>query len=259
MGRIDGRIVAITGAGDGIGKACARRFASEGAKVFLISRTRSKLDAVVEEIQAAGGVAACAAADLSKPEQCEKAFAALMAAYGRCDTLVNAAGVGYSWAEKNPGSMNETVTTTPENWREVIAINLDSVFYMCRLAIPQMQKQKAGAIVNVASIWGTIGAADAHAYTAAKGAMINFTRSLCVAYARFGVRSNVLAPGFVDTAMVRSVMSVFDDPVTAESITPMARAGTPEEMAYAALFLGSDESSYCNGMVLVADGGTTAR
>lgn len=259
MGRVNGKVVAVTGAGDGIGKATAKLFAREGAKVFLISRTASKLAAVAAEIQAAGGSAAWAAADLSTPEGAETAFHALMAAYGRVDTLINAAGVGYSWAEKSPGSMNETTTTTPEKWREVMAINLDSIFYMCRLAIPQMQKQKGGAIVNVASIWGTIGAADAHAYTATKGAIINYTRSLCIAYAKDNIRSNTLAPGFVDTPMVKSVMGWFDDPVTAEAVSPARRAGTPDEMAYACLYLGSDESSYCNGMILVADGGSTAR
>lgn len=256
MGRVSGKVVAITGAGDGIGKATAKMFAREGAKVFLISRTVSKLEAVAAEI---GGGTKFAAADLSTPEGADRAFAGLMSAHGRVDTLINAAGVGYSWQEKSPGSMNESVTTTPEKWREVMAINLDSIFYMCRLAIPQMQKQGGGVIVNIASIWGMLGAPDAHAYTATKGAIINYTRSLCVSYAKDGIRANTLCPGFVDTAMVASVMGWFNDPVTAEAVSPAKRAGTPEEMAYACLYLGSDESGYCNGSVLVADGGTTAR
>ena len=259
MGRVSGKVVAVTGAGDGIGKAAAKMFAREGAKVFLISKTASKLEAVAKEIQAAGGTAAFHAADVSKPEECEKAVAAAIAAFGRIDTLINGAGVGYSWAEKSPGSMNETVTTPPDKWREVMSINLDSVFYMCRCVIPHMQKQKHGAIVNIGSIWGMCGAPDAHAYTATKGAIINYTRSLCVTYAKDGIRTNTLAPGFVDTKMVASVMGWFDDPATAESVSPARRAGTPEEMAYACLFLGSDESAYCNGSILVADGGSTAR
>ncbi|HKY90641.1 MAG TPA: SDR family oxidoreductase, partial [Nevskiaceae bacterium] len=187
MGRVTGKVVAVTGAGDGIGKAAAKMFAREGAKVFLISRTAAKLEAVANEIKAAGGTAAWHAADVSKPDQCEKAVNALIAEYGRCDTLINGAGVGYSWAEVSPGSMNETTTTTPEKWREVMSINLDSLFYMCRLVIPHMHKNKHGSIVNIGSIWGMCGAPDAHAYTATKGAIINYTRSLCVTYAKDGI------------------------------------------------------------------------
>lgn len=259
MGRVSGKVALVTGAGDGIGKATSIMFAKEGATVFLVSRTASKLEAVAAEIRKAGGKAEFYAADVSNPAECEKAVNATIAAFGRIDILINGAGVGYSWAEKSPGSMNETTTTTPEKWREVMAINLDSIFFMCRLVIPHMQKQKKGSIVNIGSIWGMCGAPDAHAYTATKGAIINYTRSLCVTYAKDGIRTNTLAPGFVDTKMVASVMGWFDDPVVGESVSPAKRAGTPEEMAYACLYLGSDESGYCNGSVLVADGGSTAR
>lgn len=259
MGRVEGKVVAITGASAGIGKACMQLFAREGAKLFGISRTQSKLEKTVAEIAATGAEVRCAAADLSSAEGAEEAVKVLLDAYGRVDILINNAGVGYSWAEKSPGSMNDTVTTPPDKWREVMSINLDSLFYMCRLVVPQMQKQKSGSIVNVASMWGFVGAADAHAYTASKGAIINYTRSLCVAYAKDGIRSNTVCPGFVDTDMVNSVMPLFKDPATAEAMCPMARAATPEEIAYACLYLGSNESSYCNGTTLVADGGTLTR
>lgn len=259
MGRVQDKVVLITGAGDGIGKATARLYAREGARVFCVSRTASKLQAVVDEIKAAGGDAAFVAADLSVPDGAQAAFDGVMKAYGRVDILINAAGVGYSWQEKSPGSMNDTATCEPEKWREVMAINLDSLFYMCRLAIPQMQAQKAGSIVNVASIYGMIGVPNAHAYTATKGAIINYTRSLAVSYVKDGVRSNCLCPGFIDTGMVASVTPLFKDPAVGETITPMCRPGTPEEMAYACLYLGSDEAGYCNGTILVADGGSTAR
>lgn len=260
MGRISGKVALITGAGDGIGKATARLFAREGAKVFCVSRTASKLETVVAEIRAAGGEAAYAAADLAQAGDADAAVAAAMAAYGRVDILINAAGVGASWEEQSPGSMNDTTTTTPEKWREVMAINLDSVFFLCHAVIPHMQKQKAGAIVNVASIYGLIGVSRFHTYTATKGAIINYTRSLAVAYIADGIRSNCLCPGYINTGMIAAYVPVFfNDPVTARQFSPAGRPGTPEEMAYACLFLGCDESSYCNGTVLVADGGTVAQ
>lgn len=259
MGRLQGKVAVITGAGAGIGRACALLFAREGAKVFAVGRTQSKLDAVVEEIKKAGGTAASASGDLSKPEDCDKIFAKLWDTFGRVDTLINNAGVGYSWAKESPGSMNDTATCSPEKWREVMGINLDSLFYMNRLAIPNMQKNGGGSIVNVASIWGMMGAADAHAYTAAKGAIINYSRSLCVAYAKDKIRANTLCPGWVATGMVESVLHWFEDPKTAAAVCPSARPADPMEIAHVALFLASDEASYCNGAVFVADGGTLAQ
>jgi NAD(P)-dependent dehydrogenase (short-subunit alcohol dehydrogenase family) len=259
MGRVSSKVALITGAGDGIGRATAELFASEGASVFCVSRTASKLEAVVAGIEAAGGRAAYAAADLSRFEGAQQAFDAAMKAHGRIDILVNAAGVGYSWEEKSPGSMAETATCAPEKWREVMAINLDSLFYMCRLVVPQMQAQGRGSIVNVASIYGMMGVPNAHAYTASKGAIINYTRSLAVTYIKDGIRSNCLCPGFVDTGMVASVTPLFKDPAVAKAISPAARPGTPREMAYACLYLGSDEASYCNGSILVADGGSLSQ
>lgn len=259
MGRVSNKVVIITGAGAGIGKACAELFAREGAKVFAIGRTKSKVDAVAAELRAKGHEAGSAGADLSDFASSKAAFDEAMKQFGRVDILINSAGVGYSWDTVSPGSMNDTVTCEPEKWNEVININLGSIFNMCKLAVPVMQKNGGGSIVNVASIWGMLGAGDAHAYTASKGAIINYTRSLCIAYAKDHIRANSLCPGFVDTNMVKKVMGWFDDPVTADAISPAGRAARPEEMAYAALFLGSDESSFCNGSSLVADGGSTAR
>jgi NAD(P)-dependent dehydrogenase (short-subunit alcohol dehydrogenase family) len=122
-----------------------------------------------------------------------------------------------------------------------------------------MLKQGKGSIVNVASISGLFGMPTAHTYCAAKGGVINLTRAMATTYAKDGVRTNCMCPGYTDTPMIQSVMGVFDDPVVAAQITPMARAGTPEEMANGCLFLASDEASYCNGTILVIDGGTAAR
>lgn len=259
MARMKDKVALITGAGTGVGRACMEIFAKEGAKVVGVSRTQANLDETLASVTQAGGEARVVAADLATPEGAQKAVNETLGAFGRIDVLVNSAGVGYSYQDTHPGTMEDTVNTTPEAWREVLAINLDSGFYMCRLVIPEMQKNGGGSIVNVTSISGYQGLAGAHTYTAAKAGMINLTRSLCVAYAKDGVRANAIAPGFIATKMVEAFLPMFEDQAVAESITPMSRPGTPEEMAYGCLYLASDEASYCNGTVLTIDGGTTAR
>ena len=259
MDRLKGKVALITGAGTGVGRASMKLFAAEGAKVVGVSRTKSNLDESLTQVEAAGGEGHVVAADLSKPDGAEKAMAEALKTYGRVDILVNSAGVGYSWLEKSPGSMGPVDDTTPEKWAEVMAINLDSVFHMCRLAIPHMKKQGGGSIVNVTSISGFQGLPVAHTYTAAKGAAINLTRSLAITYCGDNIRVNCIAPGFIDTPMVADVMGLFNDPAMADRLTPMKRPGTPEEMAFGCLYLASDEASYCQGTVLVIDGGTTAR
>lgn len=259
MGRMSGKVVIVTGAGSGVGQAAMVLFAREGAQVVGVSRTRANLEQTLGQVRDAGGKGSIIAADLSIDASCEQVVRETLERHGRIDSLVHAAGVGYSWMEKSPGSMGDVLNTTPEAWREVIAINLDSCFYMCRHVVPHFVRQGHGTIVNVSSISGYQGLASAHTYTAAKAGMINLTRSLCVAYAAKGVRANCLAPGFIATPMVASVLHLFDDPAVAERITPMQRPGTAMEMAYGCLYLASDESSYCNGTVLTIDGGTTAR
>ena len=259
MGRLDGKVAIITGAGSGVGRACMVRFAAEGAKVVGVGRTQATLDETLAMVRAAGNDGLMVAADLSHDDSGDVVVAAALVALGRIDILVHAAGVGYSWMEKSPGSMNAIDQTEPDKWREVIGINLDACYLMCRAVIPAMREAGGGSIVTVASISGFQGLGSAHAYTAAKGGVINLTRSMCVSYAAENIRANCVAPGFIDTPMVASVLDIFKDPDVADRITPMRRPGTPEEMANGCLFLASDEASYCNGAVLVIDGGTTAR
>jgi NAD(P)-dependent dehydrogenase (short-subunit alcohol dehydrogenase family) len=254
-----GKVVIVTGAGTGVGQAVMQLFAKEGAQVLGVSRTQANLEKTLASVEAAGGQGSILAADLADDGACRRVVDTAVQRYGRIDCLVHSAGVGYSWGDKSPGTMADVVNTTPEAWREVMGINIDACFYMCRHVIPEFLKQGGGSIVNVASISGLQGLAGAHTYTAAKGAMINLTRSLCVAYAAQGVRANCIAPGFIDTPMVASVLNIFDDPAVANAITPMRRPGTPMEMAHGCLYLASDEASYCNGSVLTIDGGTTAR
>jgi NAD(P)-dependent dehydrogenase (short-subunit alcohol dehydrogenase family) len=260
MARLDGKVALITGAGSGVGRAAMRIFAAEGAKVVGVSRTRAALDETLAAVRAAGGTGAVVAADLATEAGAQAAMDGCTDAFGRIDILVHAAGVGYSWMEKSPGSMNAIHDTTLDKWNEVIGINLTSAFLMSKLAVNRMRAQGGGgAIVLVSSISGFQGLGAAHTYCAAKGGMINLTRAMCVAYAMDGIRTNCVAPGFIDTPMVASVLNLFDDPAMADRLTPMQRPGTPDEMAYGCLYLASDEASYTNGSVLVIDGGTTAR
>jgi NAD(P)-dependent dehydrogenase (short-subunit alcohol dehydrogenase family) len=258
-GRVNNKITIITGAGTGIGRACFELFAREGATVVGVSRTQANLDSALSDVKAAGGQGMVLAKDLSKVESADEIVAATLKAYGRIDILVHSASVGWSWGDKSPGSMLPLAETSPEKWREVIGFNLDAAAYINRVCLIQMLKQGKGSIVNVASISGMVGMPTAHTYCAAKGGVINLTRSISTAYAKDGIRANAVCPGYTDTPMIAPVMGLFDDNAVASQLTPMARAGTPMEMAYGCLYLGSDEASYCNGTILVIDGGTTAR
>jgi len=257
--RLESKVALITGAGTGVGRACMRIFAAEGATVIGAGRTQSSLDESVANARVGGGTAESIPADISSEDACEQLVADSIARHGRIDILVHAASVGYSWAQRSPDSMNDVATTPLDKWREVMGINLDGYFLMTRAVIPGMKAAGGGSIVGVASISGFLGLPVAHAYCAAKAGIINLTRSMCVAYAKDNIRVNCIAPGFIDTPMVASVLNAFDDPVVAEQLTPMRRPGTPEEMANGCLYFASDESSYCNGSVLVIDGGTSAR
>lgn len=261
MGRLQGKVAIITGAGSGIGRSCMELFAREGAQVVGCSRTQSNLDETLGLVDRAGGDGLVVAVDLSKPEGAKRLVEAAIEKYGRIDVLLNGAGIGYSWEhiQGHAGTMGSVTETSPESWRSVMAVDLDSIFYMCRLVIPHMQKAGAGSIINISSILGLKGNPDAHAYTAAKGAIVNLTRSLCSTYALEGVRANCVCPGYIDTPMIESHLHLFQDEATADRFCAMRRTGTPEEVAFGCLYLASDEASYTNGSVMTIDGGTTAR
>jgi len=174
--------------------------------------------------------------------------------------LVNNAGVGWQYGIDNPGTMAGIHESSLENWRAIIGgVDLEGYFLMIHETLPKMLDQGAGSIVNVASMGGVTGLYDAHAYTAAKGAIVNLTRSMAISYGKDGVRTNAVCPGFVDTPMIAPVINVFDDKETAAALSPLARPAKPSEIANALLFFASDEASYCNGSVLMVDGGCTAR
>lgn len=259
MGRVQDKVAMITGAGTGIGRACMEMFASEGATVFGVSRTMANLEQTLALVESAGGKGSVFSADLSDPDRAEAAVNQCITEYGRIDILINAAGIGYSMKDTMPGSMDPIDTTPIEMWREVMSINLDSVFYVSRLVVRQMKKQQSGSIVNVSSIFGMGGAPDAHTYTATKGAIINLTRSMSVAYVDDNIRVNSVAPGFVTTQMVEIVLDQLFSPENPKLVAPMGRPATTKEVAYACLYLASDEASYCTGTILAVDGGGSAR
>ncbi|GHC24919.1 short-chain dehydrogenase [Gemmobacter nanjingensis] len=259
MGRLDGKVALITGAGSGVGRAAAAIFAREGARVTGVSRTAAALEETGALLRQNGHDFGHSAQDISLAPGAEAAMAAVLAQHGRIDILLNAAGVGYSWQRQSPGSMEDVAATDPAKWDEVMRINLTSCYLMSRLAVQQMRRQGGGgALVHVASVSGFRGLPRAHAYCAAKAGMINLSNAMSCAYVAEGIRSNVVAPGYIATGMVESLLEGFDDPAQARQMSPMQRPGRPEEIAAGCLFLASDEASYCSGSVLVIDGGMTA-
>jgi NAD(P)-dependent dehydrogenase (short-subunit alcohol dehydrogenase family) len=259
MGRLDGKVAVVTGAGSGVGRATMVLFAREGAQVAGASRTQSNLDETMQMVEKEGGQGVVVAADLSTDEGAQRLINTAVESFGGIDILVNCAGVGWSFGVEYEGTMAPLDATTPEQWSEVVGINLGAMFLCSRQAIPHMRKRGGGSIVNISSVAGTRSLVDAHAYVACKGAINSVTRSMAQAYVRDGIRTNTVAPGFIDTPMIAPVMGAFDDPVIADLLCPMGRAAQPEEIANCVLFFASDESSYCNGAILEVDGGTTCR
>ena len=258
--RLEGKVAIITGASSGIGRATAEAFGREGAKVVVTARREEKLRETVAAIEAAGSEGLVAAADLEDTSSADRVVKLAADAFGRVDILVSNAGVGWQYGIDHPGTMAGIHEASLENWRAIIGgVDLEGYFLMIHAALPKMLAQGSGAIVNVASMGGITGLYDAHAYTAAKGALVNLTRSMAISYIKQGVRTNCVCPGFVDTPMIAPVINVFDDAATAGALAPIGRPARPEEIAAPILFLASDEASYCNGTVLVADGGCTAR
>lgn len=259
MGLMDGKTVVVTGASTGLGKAMMATLAREGANVIGSARTQSTLDAAVAEVVANGGKAVAVAADMSDDVQVGRVIDAATAEFGGLDGLVNNAGVGYGYRSVRPDSMLPIVESPLEDWDHVMGINLGSVVYASRRALPIMVEQGSGSIVNVASILGMVGHHDAHAYTTAKGAIINLTRSMAKTYGPMNVRSNCLCPGYIDTPMIADYTEYLNAEETRNSWgCPMGRTGRPEEIANAVLYLLSDMSTYTNGAVLPVDGGFTA-
>jgi NAD(P)-dependent dehydrogenase (short-subunit alcohol dehydrogenase family) len=241
-GRLAGKVCVITGTASGIGAESARLFEHEGATVVGID-----LDAE----QAAGGLTI--AANVADEEQVQAAMATAVEEYGRIDVLMNNAGI-------NPTDDGSVLDTSLESWQRVQDVNLRGVFLCCKHGIPHMLEAGGGSVINVASFVAVMGAAVSQgSYTASKGAVLSLSRELGVEFAARGVRVNALCPGPVNTPLLKELFA--KDPERAAKRLvhiPMGRFGEPEEIAAAALFLASDESSFVTASTFLADGGLSS-
>jgi NAD(P)-dependent dehydrogenase (short-subunit alcohol dehydrogenase family) len=245
-----GKVAIVTGAGSGIGRASALRFAAEGASVLAADLRGPKVEETVAMIESDGGVAAPCVADVADAADAERMVAAAVDAFGALDALFNNAGT------IRPGT---AVNLSPEDWDLVMAVNVRSVFLGAKYAVPAIAARGGGAIVSTASVSGLSGDPANVVYSASKAAVINLTRSLAVDHARQQIRVNCICPGAVDTPPVGRMLADPDARARAERSHPLGRIGRPEDIAAAAVWLCSDESSWITGHALVVDGGLTAQ
>lgn len=245
--KLDGKATLITGAGSGIGRAIALLFAQEGAKLMLAGPTEKREAAVAREIEDGGGTARFIVTDASQESQVQAAIAATVEAYGRLDIVVNNGGIA---------------GLVP--WDTAIAVNLSGAFYGCLHAFQRMRQQGSGVVINMSSTAGLVGTrlpgvtgGLGYAYAATKHGIIGLTRQFALDAASYGVRVNCLCPGWIDTPFIGVVKKPLNEWLVKS--TPMGRLGRPEEIARAALFLASDDSSFMTGAPLIVDGGWTAR
>jgi 3-oxoacyl-[acyl-carrier protein] reductase len=248
--RFEGKVALVTGASRGIGAAIARTLAAGGAHV-VVNNYPSEGDAaaaatVVAELAALGGSASAFPADVSDPDACTALIEHVVAESGRIDVLVNNAGI------TRDGLI---VRIADDDWRAVIDTDLSSVFWCTRAASKPMMKQRAGAIVNIASVVGVMGNAGQANYSAAKAGVIGLTKTTARELAGRGVRCNAVAPGFIETDMTRALPEAARE--AARSAIAMDRLGSPEDVAATVAFLASDEAAYITGQVIAVDGGMT--
>ncbi len=250
--RLQGKVALITGGGSGMGKVASELFAAEGAKVVLTDVNDAAAEAVAVSIAQAGGEAIHLHADVSSESDAEAMVTKAVERFGRLDVLYNNAGVMLD----ADGSVHATDAAV---WDTTLAINVKGVAFGCKYGVPAMLENGGGSIINVASFVAWLGAATSQtAYTASKGAVLAMTREIAVEYARMGIRCNALCPGPIDTPLLQELL---DDPARRRRRMvhiPMGRLGKAEELAKAALFLASDDSSFMTGASLIVDGGITA-
>jgi NAD(P)-dependent dehydrogenase (short-subunit alcohol dehydrogenase family) len=254
-GRLDEKVALVTGAGLGIGRATCVRLAEEGAEVIACSRTPSHLEETCDEVERLSGRTPMAVTvDVTETSSVDAAVARAASRYGRVDIAVANAGMGLSHAPN-------LADTTDEDWNRIFAVNVQGVFNTCRAVLRHMPE--GGSIVTVGSINSFSAYENDGAYTASKGAVLQFTKALALDVVSRGIRVNAVCPGIIDTPFTQAFLDLSDDPdaLRAEyaAVAPMNRLGTPREVANCILFLASDEAAFITGIGLVVDGGTLIR
>jgi NAD(P)-dependent dehydrogenase (short-subunit alcohol dehydrogenase family) len=250
--RLDNKVALITGGAAGIGLASARLFAREGARVAVADVNDAAGQAAVEELRAGGGEAVYVHADVARAEDAENMVRAAEDAFGRLDVLFNNAGISHA-------ADGDATSTEEDVWDLTMRINLKGVFLGCKYGIPALRRAGGGSIVNTASFVAVLGAATPQlAYTASKGGVLAMTRELATIHAREGIRVNALCPGPVRTELLMSFLDTEEKRQRRLVHVPMGRFAEAREIAQAALFLASDESSYVTGATFLVDGGITA-
>jgi NAD(P)-dependent dehydrogenase (short-subunit alcohol dehydrogenase family) len=252
-GRLSGKIALITGAAGGIGRATALLFAREGAAMCLVDVNQEAGQKVEHEILTAGGRAIFECADVTCPADCRRVVGRIVHEFGGIHILFNNAGII---------RRASTIEISEEDWDVVMAVNVKSIFLMCREVIQVMAKASGGSIINTASGWGLAGGPRAVAYCASKGAVVLMTKAMAIDHGRQKVRVNCVCPGDTDTAMLRSEARQLGEPedrfLAASALRPLCRVGKPEEIAQAVLYLASDAASFVTGAAIVVDGGGLA-
>jgi len=251
-GRLAGKVALITGAGSGIGRVSALRFSAEGARVVVADFDERGGRATVDAVRAAGGEAEYTRADVARADDVAAMIAFAEQRFGSLHVLFNNAGIF-------PDADGSVLDTDEATFDRVIGVNLKGVFFGCKFGIPALLRAGGGSIINTASFVAVLGSATAQsAYTASKGGVLALTREIAVEFARRGIRANALCPGPVNTPLLQNLLA--DPAARARRVVhlPMGRLAEADEIANAALFLASDESSYVNGATFLVDGGTTA-
>lgn len=252
MDRVKGKVAVVTGSASGIGEAAVKLLAREGARVAIVDIDDANGERVAEEIGSEGGVVGFWHMDVSIEDEVKKTFAAVYDRYQQLHILVNNAGIA--------GPRKPAHETPVEDWDRVLGVNLKGAFFCTKHAIPYILKTGPGSVVNVASVYGILGC-DTPTYDTSKGAMRAMTKSDALVYAKNNIRFNSIHPGNILTPLFRKLAEVID-PIGVDNAirklsvaNPLGRMGTPEEIANCILFLASDESSYVDGIELLADGG----
>ena len=250
--RLKDKVILITGAGSGIGKAASLIFADEGARIVANDLVGDALARTVEEVRKAGGEIVGVAGDVAQAADVERAIREGVKAFGKVNVLYNNAGI-------SPDKDTSVVETPEATLQQVLDVNLKGVFLCCKYGIPALLDAGGGSIINIASFVALLGCTiPQDAYTASKGGVLALTRSLAVQYGRNSIRANAICPGPIETPLLRQILSDAAKRELRLNRIPLGRFGRPEDVVYAGLYLASYESSWVTGTTFVVDGGITA-